>query len=150
MLTPSSSMKPKQRRSKSVSRSHSATVAPLTATNPPRPVTLLPCCSPPQATIEVVSLLYRSLYFSWTTDLVSPLICDGVRVWVVWWFKICISYSWNLILGSGGGEFGFGGGDGLLGWWLFEFGDGGSGLVVVLNFWGGGGDLGCGGLVDLG
>ena len=44
-----------------------------------------------------------ALYFFWTTDSVSPLICDGVRVWVVWWFKICISCCWNFILGSGGG-----------------------------------------------
>ena len=41
MLTPSSSMKPKQRRSKSVSRSHSLTSAPLTTTNPPRPIAVL-------------------------------------------------------------------------------------------------------------
>ena len=80
LITPSLTM-PKQRRTKLVRLSLSSTAAPLMTMNPPQSIALLPCRSPPRATIKVVYLL-SSLYFSWTYPLNLPssvMVC-GLRL----------------------------------------------------------------------
>ena len=44
------------------------------------------------------------------------------RVWVVQWFKICLSFGWNLIVGFGGDGYGSGGAGGHSGLVLVDMG----------------------------